>query len=126
MERLKREVKIVETYKNMLQIIEDFRSTDKALEFIKRNIAFNSTYFDLDKFVTVFATQQYVRSVVKELDKELGSMESDIGILDGVDEKVVYRRDVEHKSLKMIASELGYSLGYIRNISSRNPRKKKM
>lgn len=40
--------------------------------------------------------------------------------LEGLDQKVVYMRDIEGKALIDIAEELGYSYDYIREISSRN------
>ena len=42
--------------------------------------------------------------------------------LEGLDKKVVYMRDIEGKTLKEIADELGYSEIYIKKISARNKR----
>jgi hypothetical protein len=44
--------------------------------------------------------------------------------LEGIDNKVVYMRDIKGMRLKEIAVELGYSLDRIKQISCRNPRRK--
>lgn len=42
--------------------------------------------------------------------------------LTGIDYKLVYKRDLEKKSLQQIADELGYSLDRVKQLSARNKR----
>ncbi len=59
---------------------------------------------------------------IKNMEKCRKNMEERIKRLEGIDQKVVYMRDIEGKSLKEIAEELGYSYDYIKEISARNKR----
>lgn len=42
--------------------------------------------------------------------------------LTGIDYKIVYKRDLEKKSLQQIADELGYSLDRVKQLSAKNKR----
>lgn len=57
---------------------------------------------------------------IKNMEKCRKNMEERIKKLEGIDQKVVYMRDIEGKALKEIAEELGYSYQYIKEISARN------
>lgn len=57
---------------------------------------------------------------IKNMEKCRKNMEERIKKLEGIDQKVVYMRDIEGKTLKEIAEELGYSYQYIKEVSARN------
>ena len=57
---------------------------------------------------------------IKNMEKCRKNMEERIKKLEGIDQKVVYMRDIEGKTLVQIAEELGYSYDYIKEISARN------
>lgn len=59
---------------------------------------------------------------IKNMEKHKKTMEERIERLEGIDHKVVYLRDIQGKTLKEIADELGYSEIYIKKISARNKR----
>lgn len=57
---------------------------------------------------------------IKNMEKCRKNMEERIKKLEGIDQKVVYMRDIEGKKLMDIAEELGYSYQYIKEVSARN------
>lgn len=59
---------------------------------------------------------------IENMERSRRRMEERIKQLKGIDQRVVYLRDIEGKSLKEIAEELGYSYDYIKEISARNKR----
>lgn len=59
---------------------------------------------------------------LEKLYEKKDKLEEHIAGLEGLDQKVVYMRDIQGKSLLEIANELGYSYDYIRKISARNPK----
>ena len=60
----------------------------------------------------------------KEQTRQL--MEAKIGEIEGLEMAVEYQRDALGLPLAVIADRLGYSLGHIKNVSSRIPRRRKM
>ena len=60
--------------------------------------------------------------VIESMIKAKAKIEEHLKNLEGIDKQVVYMRDIEGKSLKEIADELGYSEIYIKKISARNKR----
>lgn len=62
------------------------------------------------------------REAIANMEKSKKRIEEEIKKLEGLDKKVVYMRDIEGKTLKEIADELGYSEIYIKKISARNKR----
>lgn len=60
---------------------------------------------------------------IDSLENQSKEMRAKIRELKGIDAQVRYMRDFEGMSLKEVADALGYELGYIKNISCRNPRK---
>ena len=59
---------------------------------------------------------------IENMERSRRRMEERIKQLKGIDQRVVYLRDIEGKTLKEIADELGYSEIYIKKISARNKR----
>lgn len=59
---------------------------------------------------------------IDSLNKQCIEMKDRIKELKGIDSQVRYLRDFEGLRLKEIADILGYELGYIKNVSSRNGR----
>jgi len=62
------------------------------------------------------------KEAIANMEKSKKKIEEEIKKLEGLDKKVVYMRDIEGKTLKEIADELGYSEIYIKKISARNKR----
>lgn len=62
------------------------------------------------------------KEAIANMEKSKKKIEEEIKKLEGLDQKVVYMRDIEGKTLKEIADELGYSEIYIKKISARNKR----
>lgn len=61
------------------------------------------------------------QDTIERLTKIKEQIKQNIESMDGLDKKVVYKRDIEGKRLYEIADELGYSYRYIKLISARNP-----
>lgn len=59
---------------------------------------------------------------IANMEKSRKRMEKKIKELEGLDQKVVYLRDIEGMTLAEIAEKLGYSEIYIKKISARNKR----
>lgn len=57
---------------------------------------------------------------IESMEKSRKRIEDSIKKLEGVDQQVVYMRDIEGKKLMDIAEELGYSYQYIKEVSARN------
>lgn len=57
---------------------------------------------------------------IANMEKSREKMEEKIKQLEGIDQQVVFMRDIKGKSLVEIADELGYSYQYIKEISARN------
>jgi len=66
----------------------------------------------------IYIHEEAIESMIKAKAK----IEEHLKNLEGIDKQVVYMRDIEGKSLKEIADELGYSEIYIKKISARNKR----
>ncbi|SDX85240.1 sigma factor-like helix-turn-helix DNA-binding protein [Tepidimicrobium xylanilyticum] len=62
------------------------------------------------------------KEAIANMEKSKKKIEEEIKKLERLDKKVVYMRDIEGKTLKEIADELGYSEIYIKKISARNKR----
>ena len=60
------------------------------------------------------------KETIANMEKSKKKIEEEIKKLEGLDKKVVYMRDIEGKTLKEIADELGYSYQYIKEVSARN------
>ena len=60
------------------------------------------------------------QETIRQLNESRDKMKKYIENLDGLDKKVIYMKDIEKKTLKEIAKELGYSYQYIKEISARN------
>lgn len=59
---------------------------------------------------------------IANMEKSKKKIEENIKGLEGLDQKVVYMRDIKGMTLADIAEELGYSEIYIKKISARNKR----
>lgn len=130
-----KEIKIwelrVETYEAEIRAIKRLArlygpSDVKGIDYTKprvqesNQIGFEEALFRLHQLEEHISMHQSTIDEMEELKKE---MEERIGRLDGLDKKVVYMREIQGKSLKEIADELGYSEIYIKKISARNPKK---
>lgn len=62
------------------------------------------------------------QQAITNMEKSRKRMEKKIKELEGLDQKVVYLRDIEGMTLAEIAEKLGYSEIYIKKISARNKR----
>ena len=117
--------KIINLYRELLVIIKSIATADDSCKtaiatmqcFSTGKQSFNTA---LEYFINLVETHDTLNAAVDEIDKNIADAEKYLGELDGIDGKVVFARDVEHKSLELIASELGYSLIYIKKISARN------
>ncbi|MEK8128369.1 sigma factor-like helix-turn-helix DNA-binding protein [Paenibacillus filicis] len=63
-----------------------------------------------------------VAEVLEHKRKTRTLMEEKMFNFTGITEQIVVMRDIQHKPLKEIASELGYSYGWVRQMSSKAPR----
>ena len=63
------------------------------------------------------------QETIKRLNDSKEKIEKHINNLEGLDKKVAYMRELEGKSLKEIADELGYTYQYIRRISMNSNKK---
>lgn len=59
---------------------------------------------------------------IEKLTKQLEVINNTIDTLEGIDARVKYLRDYKGFRLQEIADKLGYELGYIKNVSCRNPK----
>jgi len=59
---------------------------------------------------------------IESLGRQLENMKTSIDNLKGIDLKVKFLRDIEGMSLQGIADKLKYEVGYIKNVSCRNPK----
>lgn len=64
----------------------------------------------------IFIHEEAIESMIKAKAK----IEEHLKNLEGIDQQVVYMRDIEGKKLMDIAEELGYSYQYIKEVSARN------
>ena len=64
----------------------------------------------------IYIHEEAIESMIKAKAK----IEEHLKSLEGIDQQVVYMRDIEGKKLMDIAEELGYSYQYIKEISARN------
>ncbi len=78
---------------------------------------------EIDNFVNILYATNELSQFILDVENKIFEVEKKFGSVDGVYHEVMYMRDIERKSLKEIADELGYSYGYIKNISAKNPRK---
>lgn len=84
----------------------------------------NSTQIGFETFLILLRDIQEKQIVCVEalldLENKKNKIDDIIAQLDSLDKRVVYMREIEGKTLKEIAEELGYSYDYIREVSSRN------
>lgn len=64
----------------------------------------------------IYIHEEAIGNMIKAKEK----IEEHLENLEGIDQKVVYMRDIEGKKLMDIAEQLGYSYDYIKEISARN------
>jgi len=62
------------------------------------------------------------QQAIANMEKSKKKIEERIKDLEGIDQKVIYMRDIEGMKLKDIAEALDYSYDYIKEISARNKR----
>jgi hypothetical protein len=74
-------------------------------------------YFYLQKYESMIEHETWTIENLKSLEREILKK---VMQLDGLDYKVVYMRDIRNMKLQAIADELGYDIGYIKNISSKH------
>lgn len=60
------------------------------------------------------------QQAITNMEKSKKKIEESIKGLEGLDQKVVYMRDIKGMTLADIAEELGYSYQYIKEVSARN------
>lgn len=79
------------------------------------------TPFDvlLSRYEKVCTRLEIEKSVLKQKLEIRNKILKNIKRLKGLEYKVAYKKIVEGKDLSRIADELGYSIGYIKNISSK-------
>jgi hypothetical protein len=79
------------------------------------------TPFDvlLSRYEKVCARLEIEKSILKQKLEIRNKIFKNINRLKGLEYKVAYKKIVEGKDLSRIADELGYSVGYIKNISSK-------
>ncbi|MDF2591384.1 MAG: hypothetical protein K0S75_850 [Clostridia bacterium] len=74
-------------------------------------------YMYLQKYESMIEHETWTIENLKKLEKEILAK---VMQLDGIDQKVVYLRDIKGMKLQEIADELKYTLDYIKEISKRN------
>jgi hypothetical protein len=80
-------------------------------------ISLDRIYFCLQKYESMIEHETWTIENLKMLEREILVK---VMQLDGLDYKVVYMRDIKGLKLQSIADELGYDIGYIKNISSKH------
>ena len=71
---------------------------------------------EISRYIKVKKELKNSKDILNELIKSKNELKEKLKNLSGLKYKVEYMRVIEGKSLKEIASELGYSYSYIRNI----------
>lgn len=74
-------------------------------------------YMYLQKYESMIELETGTIQNLKDLEEQILAK---VKLLDGVDNKVVYLRDIEGMQLQEIANELKFSLDYVKEVSSRN------
>jgi predicted transcriptional regulator len=80
-------------------------------------ITLDRIYFCLQKYESMIEHETWTIENLKQLERDI--LEK-VMQLDGLDYKVVYMRDIKGMRLQDIADELGYDIGYIKNLSSKH------
>lgn len=128
------------SYHDLCQQIEILELHEEALSFqLKRarTLCFSGmlpsdplpVHVPLDKALVkyddVMDKLKEIEETLKQMHNVKDQMEQRMNQFEGLEYKVAYMRDVQHKPLDTIADELGYSFNWIAKISSRVGRKGK-
>lgn len=109
---------------------------ERSLKYARRMMHNRLPYVDgkpiivpLDKSLEAYdaaldGLQETLRQL-KEKEATRQQMESAISKITGLEKAVEYQRDALGLPLSVIAERTGYSLGHIKNVSSRIPRRRK-
>lgn len=118
----------VEAYKDEIKALNklakiygprDISAIDYSQPRVKgtNQIAFEDYLFRLRQLEDhIYLHEDAIKNMTKTKEKIKGKLKE----LKGLDKEVAYMRDIEGKSLKEIADELGYSYQYIKEVSARS------
>lgn len=113
---------LISTYQDLLREIEIYENRLEDLyreDYALRRIEYNR--IDLDVYVErkhkLNNEAAILQSIIEDKKETQRQILEKINKLEGLEYKIVYKRFIEGKTLNEIADELGYSYGYIRNLS---------
>lgn len=110
--------KLIEIYSGMQETISTLRNTKNALNIVRDNISQFTFVANIQRYCEIFCMEQYLQFLIDDLEKRLSEADEVLARLPSMQAKILYKRDIELKSLQVIADEMGYSLGYVQNVSS--------
>ena len=73
----------------------------------------------IESYDSVSTKLSQVYIILNKMKETKERMEKSIGKLTGLENQVAYRRTVMRQTIRQIASDMGYSEGYVRNVSYR-------
>ncbi|QJD87889.1 hypothetical protein [Cohnella herbarum] len=120
---------IISEYKDLLGELE---TLEWMLDNVNRQFMQNRADMHGHKipFIKTIARQDNLVERVRELEREIGEKKTLIRRIEekfknftGLSYVVFYKRDIENKSLQIIADELGYSYDHIKRISRKTSMK---
>jgi hypothetical protein len=120
---------IISEYKDLLGELE---TLEWMLDNVNRQFMQNRADMHGHKipFIKTIARQDNLVERVRELEREIGEKKTLIRRIEekfknftGLSYVVFYKRDIENKSLQIIADELGYSYDHIKRISRKTSTK---
>lgn len=118
----------VEAYKAEIKVLKKLAkvygpSDVKGIDYSQPKVQ-NTNQIGFEEFLErLYKLEHHIyihEEAIKNMEKCRKNMEERIKKLEGIDQKVVYMRDIEGKKLMDIAEELGYSYQYIKEVSARN------
>ena len=96
-----------------------------AIDYTRPSVSTSGQLGFEDALIRIQKIESHIelhKDTIERLERSKENLEERIEQLEGLDKRVIYKRDVEGKKLYEIADELGFSEIYIKKISARNPR----
>ena len=96
-----------------------------AIDYTRPSVSTSGQLGFEDALIRIQKIESHIelhKDTIERLERSKENLEERIEQLEGLDKRVIYKRDVEEKKLYEIADELGFSEIYIKKISARNPR----
>lgn len=73
----------------------------------------------IESYDTVAAKLSQVMAWIELKKQAKDRMEKSVGNMKGIENQVAYRRTIMRQSIRQIANEMGYTEGYVKNVSYR-------